>query len=485
MVFFRLFCLFAVFAIALMCLSACEPVGAPEPFFTTKDVIYDHRLEGRWILYGDSRPYEHDEHEIADAPIKFYFWETYGTEKDPTEYRLQAETIGRGSELTAVLFKLDGQTFLDIAPRDRDGLFITAHEYMPNAVRTHILFRVRRQGDALLLAPLSERWTEHHVPDDRRTKSVNGGQVLLLPVAELQTFLRSAMKDPTAFDSDFQLFRKDSEASARDMASYGEYRLATKLLEGGRWAEALEAVRTSFRVRPGQSPIHLFLLLELEIGNLHAEEARRHVKDWMQICRNATEGDSAPPVPSDCLLDGNVSTDVLQAFGQEASGLIDWADGRWEDALRLFQAIPKTKPVAEAIGFHPAEALSLMHLGRKTEAHQLLQEHAGASGDEDEFIAEFLSSQTKRDDFVAKMKALGNSASECDHECRADFYVAEKSYVMGDVAQALEWYQKTLDLKKLYGYEPAVARMRLRQLASTNISGRDKAQSTSTKLLAD
>lgn len=180
---------------AVLLLSACIP--SVHPFYTEKDVIFDARLVGRWGR--------------ADEPAESWQFEV-ATNKT---YKLTVtEKEGKHGEFEAHLFKLGGQTFLDLGPaevelkEDQVGLVAVT------LIRGHLLLRVREIGPGLKLDFCNMSWLKKYLethPESLRHRAGKGDDfVLTADPEELQRFVLAHLKEGELFEAS-----KDNEGMVR------------------------------------------------------------------------------------------------------------------------------------------------------------------------------------------------------------------------------------------------------------------------------
>jgi hypothetical protein len=186
--------LVAVSAVLTGCLvtSVC-------PFYTEKDLAFDNALVRSW-----TNAKEAGEH-----------WKF---EKDDQQaYQLTYSNDSGTSVMQAHLFKLGGQTFLD--------LFTTeTKDIQPPPIPAHCLLRARVSASTIGLTPLDYEWLNNWLaknPKDLHHHIIRTGKnsddtrlVLTADTAELQRFIVKHLKTEQAWKEGFEL-RRDTPAASR------------------------------------------------------------------------------------------------------------------------------------------------------------------------------------------------------------------------------------------------------------------------------
>jgi len=173
--------------LALALLTGCI-VTSVYPFYFEKDVVFEPALLGDW----------------SKAPPANEHWKF---ERDgETAYRLTYTEDDKSSFMQAHLFKLHGQTFLDLfAPEAKCDV-------VPPAISSHTLLLVLQTGPALRMAPLNYEWLgtllekkpkaiRHHVVQTSGDKQL----VLTADTAELQRFVVKHLKTEVAWKDTMEL----------------------------------------------------------------------------------------------------------------------------------------------------------------------------------------------------------------------------------------------------------------------------------------
>jgi len=172
-----------------LALTGCI-VTSVYPFYFEEDVAFEPALLGDWTK-GQAPREEHWKFERAGETAYLL---TYTTGSD------------KSSVMQARLFKLRGQSFLDLFASERsdDGLFPT--------IPSHLLLRVLQTGPTLSMNALNYDWLgklleknpkaiRHHVVEVGRDKRL----VLTADTAELQRFLVKHLKTQAAWKDDSEL----------------------------------------------------------------------------------------------------------------------------------------------------------------------------------------------------------------------------------------------------------------------------------------
>lgn len=451
-----LLCLLPTLLLASLCGCTNEFfVTATSPFYDDQDVMYDTGLEGRWILYGDNQPIRYDEHETADAPVKLIFYGDLGTAKK--SYDLRIGTIGSGNEMKAVPFQMDGEQFLDLTPSKQED----DHVFLPNVLHTHLIVRVKHQGDVLFLGFLNPEWIKQEVPEERiQTGGYGDDVVLLLPTADLKSLLSKALKTRDGFDKEFRFSKKDSDASSRDLADYGYRLMAQEAMRQGDYSAALHDFQQATNARPDNHDTYMQLVL-MQTANGDGNGARQSVAAWKRQCLDVLDRGFGA---GECIVVGTGPRDQelagMAAIERLLIGLSHFAEGHWSAAEREFDSVLlgtaglKKEPGAldEAILYR---SLALMQLKRGTEAAALLNQNHDSLSDQNKVVADYLLGKVKDEDLPEQMKAKQSSWSKdsCNTECLANFYMASRYLSEGDRTKARDYFDKTLGMKEFLGVE--------------------------------
>jgi hypothetical protein len=170
------------------------------PFYFEKDVAFEPALLGDWTK--------------SQGPSEEHWkFERYGE----TAYLLTYTTgSDKSSVMQARIFKLRGQTFLDLFASERsdDGLFPT--------IPSHLLLRIDRTGPTLGMAALNYEWLEelvkkdpktirHHVIQMNKDKRI----VLTADTRELQKFVIKHLKTEAAWKDRWELQLIPASSPAR------------------------------------------------------------------------------------------------------------------------------------------------------------------------------------------------------------------------------------------------------------------------------
>lgn len=154
-------------------------VSSLHPFYTEADVIFDKCLLGKW----------------SDREYKFsWLFERRG----PRAYRLtQVDEDGEATLFEATLFKLNGRTFLNVAPlgsKDKDRA---------NLLRTNTLISITIENERLRISTLDPNRLRDHLnrfPQDLKHAFVENEVVLTDTTENIQAFIRRVMNTPEAFE---------------------------------------------------------------------------------------------------------------------------------------------------------------------------------------------------------------------------------------------------------------------------------------------
>jgi hypothetical protein len=169
------------------------------PFYTEKDLAFDKALVGSW-----TNAKEAGEH-----------WKF---EKDGEQaYQLTYSNDGGASVMQAHLFKLDGQTFLDLFTAETKDI-------QPPPIPAHCLLRAQVNASTIGLTPLDYEWLNNWLaknPKDLRHHIIRAGKnsedtrlVLTADTADLQRFIVKHLKTEDAWKEGLEL-KRDAPAASR------------------------------------------------------------------------------------------------------------------------------------------------------------------------------------------------------------------------------------------------------------------------------
>jgi hypothetical protein len=164
-------------------LTGCV-VTSVYPFYRTKDLAPEPALLGAWREANKTEP--------SNETWTFESMDTNG-------YKLTVTENDKRTEFDVHLFKLHGQTFLDLLPRERaDG-----------CVAAHLLMRVDTIAPQLKLRLLNYEWlaklveksprTIRHVVTPKAGQNEGGELVLTADTGELQKFIRKHLDTTEAW----------------------------------------------------------------------------------------------------------------------------------------------------------------------------------------------------------------------------------------------------------------------------------------------
>ena|ERR1051325_4468597 len=190
---------FILLGIAGVLLTGCL-VTSVCPFYTEKDSAFEPALLGNW-----SKVQQADEH-----------WKFA---KDGSAYLLSyTPTDGKTSVMETHLFRLKGETFLDLFATDKmEGI-------QPPPVPSHFLLRVLQITPTVKLAPLNYDWLKEVLANDSKAlrhhivktgdRSEDRRIVITADTPELQQFVIKHLKTEAAWQGAFELERDLSAGSA-------------------------------------------------------------------------------------------------------------------------------------------------------------------------------------------------------------------------------------------------------------------------------
>ena len=180
-------------AVALL-MGGCYP-SSLSPFCAESDVIFDERLLGEW------------EEKKPDVPGQSERWvldRSRGEEGKENVCRLKIiDTAGKEGVFEARLFKLKGDSFLDIVPTDEDA---ENHEPLVEfaMIRGHLLARVTQFEPELQLALLNSEWLLKHLEAHPEAlahhRQASKRVVLTADTGALQRFVSEHLGEGELFD---------------------------------------------------------------------------------------------------------------------------------------------------------------------------------------------------------------------------------------------------------------------------------------------
>lgn len=166
----------ATLAAGLLFLSGCTPL-ALNPFYTARDLTRDAAFPGLWQKAGDS------DHMICEESGDGYECEVI-------------EREGGAASFDVRLMRLGEDLYADLYPRNpriRHGV-LEAH-----LLPVHTLARLRRDGNTLRIALLSDAWVKQRAVSYFPVGSKQEDVLLALPTKDLRALLAAATSDPKAF----------------------------------------------------------------------------------------------------------------------------------------------------------------------------------------------------------------------------------------------------------------------------------------------
>jgi hypothetical protein len=170
--------LIAVVGAAMLC--SCVP--SLNPFYTAKDATFGDRLVGTWQERDSAQPqiwqFEHDAGKTCKLTV--------------------TEPPGKRGELTAQLFKLDENYFLDVIPRSCDYATNQAGIVSAAMFPGHLLLRVTQFEPELQIAGCNYDWLEKYLknnPDALAHRYENDQILLTDSTKHLQAFVRKHLNE--------------------------------------------------------------------------------------------------------------------------------------------------------------------------------------------------------------------------------------------------------------------------------------------------
>jgi hypothetical protein len=175
-----------------MLLAGCLTTSV-YPFYTSKDLLFDPALVGNWTKTTD--PKEHwDFQQRGTNSYLLAYWDDSST-----------------NSIQARMFKLEGQTFLDLFPASVHS------EVMPPPIPSHFLLRVSQMSPTLRMAPLDCEWLAayleanpkalQHLIITNQEAMEEERLVLTGDTKELQRFVRKHLNTHDAWSNVFELQR--------------------------------------------------------------------------------------------------------------------------------------------------------------------------------------------------------------------------------------------------------------------------------------
>jgi hypothetical protein len=190
-------------AAAGLFLSGCIVLSV-YPFYTSRDVVFDPGLLGKWVETGaTNQPDDYYLFEKADAKAGF--------EKEGTNaYLLTTVETQKTNHCLVHLFKLKGQMFLDLFTAEETG------DIMPHPIPSHMVMRVSQMTPTLKMTPMDYEWLSNLIEQDpgalRHHDIKSEGEkdhfyVLTADTAELQRFVLKHLKTEKAWKDAKELKR--------------------------------------------------------------------------------------------------------------------------------------------------------------------------------------------------------------------------------------------------------------------------------------
>jgi hypothetical protein len=159
----------------------CACIPSLNPFYTPKDIVTDARLVHTWKNSGDGET----------------VWQFEKTETNT--YTLHVTEKGeKKGELTAVLFKIDKDYFLDVIPNNCDFSSSQADIIGASMFPGHLLIHVSQFEPTLKTALMDFDWLANTLEKNPKlieTHKEGKGIVLTASTSKLQKFVRNHMKE--------------------------------------------------------------------------------------------------------------------------------------------------------------------------------------------------------------------------------------------------------------------------------------------------
>jgi hypothetical protein len=179
-------------------LAACIP--SVNPFYTTKDLVFDARLLGEW--------------QEKDKPQEPEIWKF--EKADDKGYKLQVtEKGGKQGQFSAHLFKLKEHYFLDLIPTDCNYATNQADLVAASMFAGHLLARVPQIEPELKIAFTDFDWLQKQLTNNPSVlPHRREGDSLLLTAStkELQRFVLNHLGDGELFVKPGEMVRRMDSA---------------------------------------------------------------------------------------------------------------------------------------------------------------------------------------------------------------------------------------------------------------------------------
>ena len=189
----------ALLATALL-LAACIP--SLNPFYTTKDLVFDARLLGEW--------------QEKDKPQEPEIWKF--EKADDKGYKLQViEKGGKQGQFNAHLFKLKEHYFLDLIPTNCEYATNQADLVAASMVPGHLLAHVPQIGPELTIAFSDFDWLQKQLtnnPSVLAHRREGDSFLLTASTQELQKFVLKHLGEGELFGKPSDMVRR-SDSTAK------------------------------------------------------------------------------------------------------------------------------------------------------------------------------------------------------------------------------------------------------------------------------
>jgi hypothetical protein len=183
----------ALLAITLL-LAACIP--SINPFYTTKDLIFDSHLLGEW--------------QEKDKPQEPEIWKF--EQADGKGYKLQVtEKGGKQGQFSAHLFKLKEHYFLDLIPTDCEYATNQADLVAASMFPGHLLAHVPQIEPELKIAFTDFDWLAKQLtnnPSILTHRREGDGFLLTASTQELQKFVLKHLNEGELFGKSSEMVRR-------------------------------------------------------------------------------------------------------------------------------------------------------------------------------------------------------------------------------------------------------------------------------------
>lgn len=190
-------CLLSAAVVSLIAVAGCVP--SLNAFFTAGDISFDKGLVGTWKQGGDKPVWTFSPHATRKQKYKVML------ETEENSKRKTGEFVG-------TLFKLKGQTYLDLYPAGKPLKDDATGFYGFHIVPAHTLAKLDRKEGTLKLSFMNPEWTKKYLADHpdaiAHVNYEKDRVVLTAPTKKLQAFVAKHAGDEKAFMKPAELTKK-------------------------------------------------------------------------------------------------------------------------------------------------------------------------------------------------------------------------------------------------------------------------------------